>query len=261
MSTPKLGQHFLNDESVIEEIINAADIDPKDFVLEVGPGKGILTEALVKKAGMVLAIEKDEELFEFLKKKFKGGSNLNLINQDIRDLDLDKLPKNYKFVANIPYYLTGQLIRDFLSSANPPALSVLMLQKEVAERLTGKKGQGNLLQIASELYSDIEIVAIVPKNKFSPPPKVDSAVVRFARKTKPAISPPEQKSFFRLLKFAFAGKRKKLTNTLGSALSIEKEDLLNAFNEVGIPENARPQELDLAMWIKLYKHLISIRLL
>lgn len=261
MSTPKLGQHFLNDESVIKDILSAANLNSKDFVLEVGPGKGILTEGLVKHAGMVLAIEKDEELFDFLKQKFKGSANLNLINQDVRDLDLEKLPKDYKFVANIPYYLTGQLIRDFLSSRNPPSVSVLMLQKEVAERLTGKKGEGSLLQLASELFSDIEIVTMVPKSKFSPPPKVDSAVVRFTRKAKLEIKPTEQKTFFRLLKFAFAGKRKKLTNTLGSALNMEKEDLLNAFREVGIPENARPQELDLALWIKLYKYLISIRLL
>src|SRR3990167_4139702 len=131
----KLGQHFLTDKSVLEKIVTAAELDKDDVVLEVGPGKGVLTESLARFAGKVIAVEKDGELHHKLKKKFKDYKNLELVLGDIRDFDFSTLPPAYKIVANIPYYLTGQLIKKIFEIENPPKLSVLMLQKEVADRL------------------------------------------------------------------------------------------------------------------------------
>lgn len=255
MPTPKLGQHFLTNHEVIDKIITAADLSKKDTVLEVGPGRGILTAELLKAAGTVVAVEKDGELHHKLKKKFKDSDNFELSLGDIRNFHLGLMPKNYKVVANIPYYLTGQLIPWLLTSQNPPSLSVLMIQNEVADRLTGPKGSGNLLQLASQVFAEPQKVFFVPREDFDPAPNVDSAVITLKKHKKDMVPAGEQRSFFRILKFAFSGKRKKITNTLSAALKVPREQILKALEQTGLSENARPQELLLAEWIQFYNQL------
>jgi len=255
--TPKLGQHFLTDETIIDEIISFADVSNNDTVLEIGPGKGILTEGLLKSGAKVIAVEKDHELFGFLRKKYRNNDNFAVYQGDIRDFDYKILPKGYKIVANIPYYLTGQLISQLTESSNKPKEAVLMIQKEVAERLTAPKGESSLLQLSTEVFAKVERGRVVTRDKFNPPPKVDSALIKLIFASKSALNKEEQKVFFRFLKFAFAGKRKKLLNTLPGALKIDKNELLKVLSELNLSENSRPQELDLKQWITLYKFLLS----
>src|SRR3989338_2261686 len=257
MKTPKLGQHFLTDPDVVKKIVEASEISDKDTVLEIGPGKGMLTKALVETGAQIFAIEKDGELHHYLKKKFKDTANLVLVHGDVRDFHFSKLPDNFKVAANIPYYLTGQLIQKLLSADSRPSLMVLMLQKEVAERLIAPKGDTNLLHLTTKVFADTSIITIVPRENFDPPPKVDSAVVKFKVRSKPLLPKQEQIIFFRLLKFAFAGKRKKITNTLSAALRIQKEDLSKILSSLGFDDNTRPQELDLSEWLDLYRKIAA----
>ena len=252
-----LGQHFLTDTSVVDKIIDAAALSINDTVLEIGPGKGVLTEKLIEAAGKIVAVEKDEELCRYLKKKF-DASNLELIQDDIRNFSLGNLPEVYKVVANIPYYLTGQLIPLLLTAPRPPKLLVLMIQKEVAERLTAPKGHSSLLQLTTQVFAQTAIVGIVNRAAFTPAPEVDSAVIVIKPHSIPKVPADVQKNFFRILKFAFSGKRKKLVNTLSAGMRISRDDVKGALNEVGLTEFARPQELDLDQWIALFRVLAKV---
>ena len=229
-----LGQNFLTSKKIAEDIVNAADIKPDDIVLEAGPGKGILTELLLKKAKKVIAIEKDKRLVKFLETKFSDSikvSTLSVINDDILKFDPtthNLQPTNYKIVANIPYYITSRFLRKFLSGAHQPTLMVLMVQKEVAERIIAKDGKESLLSISIKAYGKPEIVKRVSAGNFSPKPKVDSAIIKISQISKnffkdlhPA-SPllrgrskeGAEKLFFELVKKGFSQKRKMLINNL-----------------------------------------------
>ena len=255
MKTPKLGQHFLTDEAVVNQAVAAAHLTKTDTVLEVGPGQGFLTKALLDSAGKVVAIEKDGDLHFYLKRKFKNYKNLELVLGDVRQFDFGVLPKDYKIVANIPYYLTGQLIQQILTAKNAPQSAIFMLQNEVADRLTAPPGQSNLLQLTSQVFAETEKVMFVPRAKFNPPPAVDSALVALRKRAAALISESEQGPFFRILKFAFAGKRKKITNTLAAALALPKSDFEQVLEKLSLSKNARPQELGIFEWLALYKHL------
>ncbi len=266
-----MGQNFLIDEDVLDQIVAAADLKPSDTVLEVGPGLGVLTEQLLTRAGKVVAVEKDQRLFEILRQTFNGSAasigerltssvrkphnaavqtiraaltnNVQLINQDILRFHLDQhIIGPYKVVANIPYYLTSKLFQFFLEQKNQPELLVLMVQKEVGERVVAKPGELSLLGISVQIYSDPEIVTSVSKNSFWPVPQVDSVILKIIPKNKyPEIT--DKKLFFGIIKKAFAGKRKQLHNTLGKELLVK----------AGINLKARPQELSIENWIKIYK--------
>jgi 16S rRNA (adenine1518-N6/adenine1519-N6)-dimethyltransferase len=253
--TPQLGQHFLQDGKVISEMLKAADINSEDNVLEVGPGKGILTAPLMDKAKHVYAIEKDGDLHFKLKKKYADKENITLYNQDIREFDLNSLPVGYKVAANIPYYLTGQLIRMLTTVANKPTVAVLMIQKEVAERLTAPAGHATILQLTSQVSADVELVTIVTRDKFNPPPAVDSAVVKFIFHKEPRVSPVEQAGFFKVLKHSFAGKRKKIANTLSSLTHLTKDELGEMLKSLSLSSDARPQELNLDQWLSFYEEI------
>jgi 16S rRNA (adenine1518-N6/adenine1519-N6)-dimethyltransferase len=238
-----LGQNFLVDQDALDAIIKAADLKKTDTVLEVGPGIGVLTQELAKYAGKVIAVEKDEKLisnFKFL------ISNLELIHQDILKFNIPKyITGPYKVVANIPYYLTSKFLQLFLQLKNRPEVLVLMIQKEVGERVVAKPGKLSVLGISVQVFADAEIVKPVPKESFWPEPKVDSVIIRVTPKNKyPEIK--DEKKFFQIVKMAFAGKRKQLKNTLKD---------LEAIKSGGIKPSARPQELSIPDWIKLSRTL------
>ncbi len=236
-----LGQNFLIDEDALNKIVEAAELKKTDKVIEVGPGLGVLTGELVKKAGEVIAVEKDEKLFRVLKNEFPSTT---FINQDILRFHFEKeISGPYKVVANIPYYLTSKLFQYFLEQKNKPELLVLMVQKEVGERVAAKPGQLSILGISVQAFADVEIVAQVPSESFWPAPEVDSVILKIVPKNKyPEIK--DQKLFFRIIKSAFASKRKQLKNTVKD---------IEALKKAGIDPSKRPQDVEIEQWIKLYQ--------
>nr|MBA3679534.1 ribosomal RNA small subunit methyltransferase A [Candidatus Saccharibacteria bacterium] len=179
MKTKKsLGQHWLFDGPSLQAIIDAAELQSTDTVLEIGPGRGPLTDLLSQNAKQVIAVEKDTDLIEGLKVQFILQENVEIIQADIMEFDLREVPKDYVVVANIPYYLTSAIIRLLMESVNPPKKLVLLIQKEVAERITAMPGALSVLAVSVQLYALPEYVATVTKDKFQPPPKIDSAILR-----------------------------------------------------------------------------------
>jgi len=242
-----LGQHFLKNKTILEEMARAAEISKKDIVLEVGPGSGSLTEILAERAGKVIAVEKDRDLIPYLHKKLKNFKNVKIVEGDILAKAV-KPPlggltaKSYKIVANIPYYITSRFLRMFLS--NPklrPKLMVLMVQREVADRILARdkkpacrQGRESLLSLSVKAYARAEIIRRVSKNLFSPPPKVDSAIIKIS------LRRPTSKSeqILALAKLAFQQKRKMLRHSLPwlSDSQVARK---------------RPEELSLEDWAKI----------
>ncbi len=242
-----LGQNFLTSEKIAEEIVSAANVNSDDIILEVGPGKGILTRELLKKAGKVIAIEKDRRLAEFLRERFAGLKNLDVVCADILKFnpsDYNLKNNGYKIVANIPYYITSHFLRKFLENRFQPSKMVLMIQKEVAERIVAKDKKASILSISIMAYGEPKIIRTVSANYFSPKPKVNSAVLLIDNISKLFFksSPPiEENIFFEILRKGFSGKRKMLKNNLSE---ITAED----FAKCEISPKARAENLSLENW-------------
>ena len=246
-----MGQNFLVDGEVLAKIIETADISLSDTILEIGPGLGVLTEGLSEKAGNVIAVEKDDKLAEMLKSKF-SVSNVKVLNQDALEFDSSNLGK-YKLVANIPYNITSMVIRKFLETKNKPNVMVLMVQKEVAERITAEPGDMSLLSISVQFYATAKIIDIVPKESFFPLPKVDSAIIKIeSKKQKTGNKSVQARDFFRMVKFGFAAKRKTLENNLAAGMCISKIEASDIIKRVGLSEKIRAEELSIEDWERLY---------
>ncbi len=260
------GQNFLISDEVLDDIIKAADLKSSDLVLEVGPGLGALTTRLLTKVNKVVAFEVDKNLANLLNNLVKLNKNLDLHWQDILSLkerqwqDIlarfaesrraeHKIDK-YKIVANIPYYLTGKFINQFLSFELPPQSMVLMLQREVAERVEAKDAKNSLLSLAIAFYGRAQIIRLVPKNNFFPVPKVDSAILKIDQ-IKPWRYAEDEKLVWQLIKRGMAHKRKKLFNNLLSDPKIEKDKLTKIFLALKIDQNARAEDLTKDLWLKL----------
>jgi 16S rRNA (adenine1518-N6/adenine1519-N6)-dimethyltransferase len=250
----RLGQHFLIDQRVVRDMISAADLKKDDCVLEVGPGLGILTEAIAGKAKKVFAVEKDQRLLEFLKEKFRNYKNIEIIHGDILRLQANKLQVN-KLVANLPFYLTSRFLRLCLESKTRPELAVLLIQKEVAERVVAKPGDMSLLSISCQLYSEPKIISLVLPKSFFLPPEVDCAVLKLRLFKQPKFKIKDIKSFFRIVKAGFAGKRKQLHNTLSAGLLISDDAAKEILKESLIEPSRRPQTLSLEEWVGLCENL------
>ena len=248
-----LGQNFLADEEVLQGIVTAADLNSGDTVLEVGPGLGVLTRELATHAGRVIAVEKDQKLIPILKRQMRDAKNLEIINQDILRFHLEEqVTSNYKVVANIPYYLTSKLFQYFLERRRQPEVLILMVQKEVGERVVAQPGGLSVLGISIQVYADPEILLEVPRESFWPVPEVDSVVLRITPRRKyPEIT--DEKSFFRLIKIAFAGKRKQVHNTLANGLKLPKPEIADLLAKAKIDPTTRPQDVEIEQWIALYR--------
>jgi 16S rRNA (adenine1518-N6/adenine1519-N6)-dimethyltransferase len=250
-----LGQNFLRDERILDQIISASDIQPDDFVIEIGPGEGVLTEKIAQKAGKVLAIEIDDRLVPELQEKFAAQKNVEIIHTDILNIQLKDLlspTQKYKVIANLPYYITSPIIRLFLESVTAPESMILMVQKEVAERIVATAGQMSILSVSVQYYATAELLFPVSKNAFFPVPQVDSAVIRIT----PVASlekrdTDEVKKFFSLVRAGFSAKRKTLVNNLANSLHLEKAVVEEKLKTVPLKGTARAQELTLADWKKL----------
>lgn len=259
----KLGQVFLKDNNVVQKIIQAAEIKPEDQILEIGPGKGVLTEPLLQTGANIIAVEKDPSLVRFLEKRFGNKPNLKIIQADIRDLLKNKdytkykiQDTKYKVIGNIPYYLTSRLVRLLLESHDKPSLIVLMIQKEVAERITAQPPQMSLLSISVQFYAKPEIICYVPKPAFSPKPKVDSAIIKITPiDTDENTDKAQIKTFFNVVKAGFGQPRKLLLNNIYNNLNIEKDKIKKIFEQLDISINTRPQNLSVEDWISLAQKL------
>jgi len=254
------GQNWLKDDFTLDTIVDSADISKNDTVLEVGPGLGTLTEKLLQTGARVVAVEADKELIPHLQKKFSSENKFELIQADILKYDLRSLPHNYKVVANIPYYLTSNLLRTFLEATNPPSTMVLLIQKEVAERILAKPGQMSLLAFSVLYYARPEFIIGVKKELFDPIPKVDSAVVRITRHAQPLFE-ADQKQLFRIVKAGFSERRKKLRNSLSGGLRLDPKVAEEILRNSNIAPNVRAQELSMPEWESLYRSLIRANLL
>lgn len=247
-----LGQHWLKDADTLEAICEAANLGAGDTVLEVGPGLGDLTRQLLKRAGKVISVEVDKELAVSLRQEIRDPQ-LEIIIADILKFDLSDMPVDYKVVANIPYYLTSNLVRLLSEAANPPQTAVLLVQQEVAERIAAKPGQMSLLSVSSQLYFAPKLGPTVSAKLFEPPPKVDSQVIILSRRQKPLFADLDTKLYFRLVKAGFSGRRKKLRGSLAAGLGIEKTKADELLTKAKISGDLRAQNLSLQDWHKLYQ--------
>ena len=245
-----LGQHWLKDPDVLADIADVAELTDDDTVLEIGPGLGTLTSRLLARAGRVVAVEFDKDLARKLPAQFPG-KNLEVINQDILQFDTTKLPQYYKAVANVPYYITSKIIQLLSESPNPPKTMVLLVQKEVAERLAAAPGDYSVLAVAAQVYYRVELAAIVPAELFTPPPKVDSQVVIMHRLDTPLIDSVNRAEFFRLVKAGFSAKRKKLRSSLAGGLHLEKPAVELLLSQSGISLEMRAEDLKIDQWLTL----------
>ncbi|MFA6095569.1 MAG: 16S rRNA (adenine(1518)-N(6)/adenine(1519)-N(6))-dimethyltransferase RsmA [Candidatus Paceibacterota bacterium] len=245
-----LGQNFLVSPQAVSDIARAAGIAPGETVVEVGPGTGLLTKALLEEGARVIAYEKDDRLIPMLKETFSkeiAEGNLSLIHADILET-ADVPTASYKVVANIPYYITGELMRIFFEREAKPSLMVLMVQKEVADRIMSRDGKESILSLSVKVYGKPEIIRKVGRGSFRPIPNVDSTVIRIGDIASPFDSRDGEKRFFDIIHGGFAQKRKKLMRNLESVASAEK--IQEAFRVLGLSENARAEELDVEDWKK-----------
>jgi 16S rRNA (adenine1518-N6/adenine1519-N6)-dimethyltransferase len=260
-----LGQNFLVDPAHRARIVAAAELTPDDTVLEVGPGPGVLTELIAEQAGRVIAVELDDRLIPFLRKRFAGQPHVTIVHADILKVHVGTLmsesanhesrimlhaPRStpYKVVANLPYYITSAAIRHLLESAPPPELLVLTVQREVAERMVAAPPEMSLLALGVQFYCTACIVERIPAGAFYPVPKVDSAVVRLDRPVAPVVPGVTSEAFFRVARAGFSQPRKQLRNSLAAGLSVAPAAVERWLAAAGIDSRRRAETLTLAEW-------------
>jgi len=252
LAKKSLGQNFLKSEKALSQIVEAGEIAPGETVLEIGPGLGALTEKLLLSGARVIAVEKDDNLFTRLKGKFKNEleeGRIALIHEDIMGFKIETLREKYKLIANIPYNITGAILEKFLSASHQPEKMVLLVQKEVAERIVARDGKESILSISVKAYGKPTYIDRVLAGSFVPAPKVDSAIISIENISKDFFQDFTEKSFFRILKAGFSAKRKKLSSNLSTFA--HKEKLEAALVTLGFTPNARAEELPPQGWRKI----------
>lgn len=249
-----LGQHWLNDQTSLLAMLDAAGVEAGDYIVEIGPGLGTLTQHLLDTGATVHAIEFDNELAKTLRKRVKAAPNQLIITEaDIMKFNFSELPKDYKIVANIPYYLTSGLLRLLSEAVNPPKIAALLVQKEVAERVCASPGDMSVLSVSTQMYFTVSLGALVPAVLFTPPPKVDSQILILQRRLVPYFEDLDIRSLFRVIKAGFSERRKKLRSSLSGGLGISKEAADALLASAGISGDLRAQNLNLQNWIDLAK--------
>lgn len=249
-----LGQNFLKSILALRKIVEAGEIKKADIVLEIGPGKGALTAKLLENSDNVIAIEKDRDLIEFLKEKFKTEieeKKFTLIEGNVLTFEPNILPSKYKIIANIPYNITGAILEKFLTEENQPELMVLMVQNEVAKRIVANDKKESILSVSVKIYGEPKIIMKVPARYFAPAPKVDSAIIKIANISRKKLidSRIDEKLFWKVIHNAFAHKRKVLT---GNLKNFSKNiDWVKVLQEINIKEKSRAEDLSLENWVKL----------
>jgi 16S rRNA (adenine1518-N6/adenine1519-N6)-dimethyltransferase len=260
-----LAQHFLVDEEVLKLVVETANLTPADIVIEVGPGLGVLTAELARKAGRVLAIELDSKLAAVLKQTLASFENVTIINEDVLKTDPAtllreqkiKIPSEinagYKVVANLPYYITSPVLRHFLEASLKPQTMVVMVQKEVAESIAAAPGQMSLLSVSVQFYGRPTIVSHVPADSFYPPPEVDSAILKIDVYPQPPVPVNDVEGFFDLVRAGFTASRKQIANSLTHGLKLPKSDVLPLLERSDIAPRRRAETLTLEEWAHLWQ--------
>jgi 16S rRNA (adenine1518-N6/adenine1519-N6)-dimethyltransferase len=246
-----LGQHWLRDDTSLDMMVRSAGVQAGDTVLEIGPGTGLLTDKLVQAGVRIVAIELDRDLIASLEQRF-SGDDVAIYHADILSFDLTQLPPDYLVVANIPYYLTSNLLRVLSESSNPPKRCALLVQREVAERVVAEPGDMSLLSVATQFYWQSSLGAVVPAQLFDPPPKVDSQILILKQRAQPLYD-VDTRQFFRVVKAGFAARRKKLRGSLAAGLRISKPAAEQLLRAAGVSPDVRPQELSLEQWRDVYE--------
>lgn len=253
------GQHFLADRAVLDTIMSVAGLTSTDTVLEVGPGLGILTESLARAAGRVVSVEIDEKLYQFLKMKFTGTDTVSLIRDDILRLNRAAASlSTYCVVANLPYNITSHFLKLFLTQAPKPTRMVLLIQREVAERICATPGQMSVLTVSVQLYGQPQVRAIVVPASFWPAPAVDSAIIvidgiQSAEQVAEQLKPVTEKEFWRVVKVGFAARRKTLVNNLVAGIPLQSAVATEFVISCGLATTTRAQELSVSQWTQLAK--------
>lgn len=248
-----LGQNFLYDDNLLAQIVEAADVDERDNVLEIGPGLGALTRHLVRAAARVVAVEVDDRFIPLLRAELADFENLTVVHGDILDQD----PRTwfgsepYKAVGNVPYYITGAILEHLLGAPHKPELLVVTVQKEVAARIVAEPGEMSLLSVSVQFYGEPDIVTGIKAGAFWPRPEVDSAVVRIRLHEQPHLPLEEEGAFFRIVKTGFSQKRKQLQKNL-RALGYQRRDTVRLLREAGIDPRRRAQALSVEEWLRIY---------
>jgi len=264
-----LGQHFLKSERALLVIVRAGSINPGDIILEIGPGTGVLTEKLLAASCQVLAIEKDDKLYEFLKTKFEkyiSLGKLKLIHGNALEFNPQSYqlePRSYKLISNIPYNITGAILKKFLGAKNQPKIMALLVQKEVAKRIIGrplggsasKWGKESILSISVKAYGAPKYIETVKAGSFAPAPKVDSAIIAIENISKKFFADFSENKFFRILRAGFKSKRKKLSSNLATIFA--KAKILETFRKLDLDSNLRAEDVDLDTWKKLVANLLG----
>jgi 16S rRNA (adenine1518-N6/adenine1519-N6)-dimethyltransferase len=260
-----LGQHFLIDEEALGLIISASELTAADVVMEIGPGLGTLTRELARQAGEVIAVELDNKLAVILGETLASCNNITIVNEDVLRIAPTALlqaqkpsrvissPLGYKVVANLPYYITSPVLRHFLEASLKPQLMVVMVQKEVAQEIAAKPGRMSLLSISVQLYGEPTIIGYVSARCFYPAPEVDSAILRIALYSQPAVEIADKESFFTLVRAGFSASRKQLVNSLAQGLGVPKVEALSLLEEAGLAPQRRAETLTLEEWAGLWR--------
>lgn len=249
MAGPKksLGQHWLHDRDVLAHVADLAELKPNDTVLEIGPGLGTLTSELLRRAEKVVAVEFDPDLARKLPAQFPG-KNLTVVQSDILGFDLSDLPAGYKVVANVPYYITSKIVQLLMTAENKPSTVVLLVQKEVAQRLAARPGDMSILAVSAQVFAEVTLGDIVPAMLFTPPPKVDSQVVVLKTRQQSLFGEVSEKEFFRVVKAGFSAKRKKLRSSLAGGLGISKQEVEALLQKTNVSPDSRAEDLSLDSW-------------
>jgi len=265
-----MGQHFLIDPSALQAIVTAGELTPADTVLEVGPGLGVLTWELLRHVGALSAVELDRRLAERLRAEFAHEPRLTIIQGDILRLPPDVIldhderrsasagRSSYKVVANLPYAITSPVLRHFLEASPAPTLMVVLVQSEVAQRISAQPGDLSVLAHAIQIYAEPTIMARVPASSFVPVPAVDSAILRLRMRARPAVAADEVDALMRVIKAGFLHARKKLSNALPGGLAamgtpITKEQAIAVLERAGVDPDRRAETVTLAEWIEVYR--------
>jgi len=258
-----LGQHFLVDEDILKLVVSSAELSSNDVVVEIGPGLGVLTEALAKEAGLVVAVEIDRKLATVLEERTALREKVIVINKDALEIEpvsllKEVLPANtgstgYKVVANLPYYITSAVLRHFLEVESKPRIMVVMVQKDVAEVIVAEPGDMSMLSVSVQFYGQPKIVSYVPARSFYPVPAVDSAILRIDLYPQPPVQVTDEQGFFDLVRAGFSAPRKQIANSLAQGLKQPKDEILSLLEQSDIITKRRAETLSLDEWVQLYR--------
>ena len=248
------GQNFLVDRSILQQVVDAAELETTDQVLEVGAGTGVLTRELAARAARVVAVELEQDMLTLLSGTIGSYPNIEILARNLLYLDPQEVfgTQPYKLVANLPYYITAPTFRHFLESTNPPRLLVVMVQYEVAQRIVAEPGDLSLLGVSVQFYGQPRIITRVPARAFYPSPKVDSAILRVDVNPQAPLTPGERDTFFRVVHAGFSERRKQLHNSLAHGLHRKDEEIRKWLSAASIEANRRAETLSIEEWLRLW---------